>query len=112
MFLILTFPILTWGQYYAEWESETVDQFYEKYDLPYGTLDEYGNLISFVYLETDLDKGVYEVEIEDESGDLYHVINTDFYLKFVGYYGYAGYGDEGILVVQSSGYATFYKNPD
>jgi hypothetical protein len=35
------------------------------------------------------------------------------FIKFRGYYGYAGYGEEGILVVGNSAYlSTFFKKED
>ena len=95
---------------YKDWDSYSVDGFYEKIDVKSGTKDEDGDDISHVYVPTDLEQGLYLVEIADEVGDLYHIKGTDYYIEFRGYYGYAGYGEEGVLEVGYSAYSsTFYK---
>lgn len=113
LFIILSSLLSTIkAQSYKDWDDYNVDEFYVKKDLKYGTLDENGEEISFVFITTDLKQGTYEVEIADYENDLYQIKGTDYYVKFRGYYGYAGYGDEGILEVGSSAYSsTFYKKP-
>ena len=108
---ILSFTCLrAVGQDYAEHD---VDEFYKKIDLDYGTLDESGSSIDFIFVKTELKQGKYEIEITDGPGDLYEIQGTDMFVKFRGYYGYAGYGEEGILVVGTSAYSsTFYKKED
>lgn len=109
--IILSFTCLrAIGQ---EYEEHDVDEFYKKIELDYGTLDESGQSIDFIFIKTELKEGKYEIEITDGPGDLYEIKGTDMYIKFRGYYGYAGYGEEGILVVGSSAYSsTFYKKED
>jgi len=101
-----------YAQDYRNWENEDVDEFYEKATVKSGTLDADGNEISFVFIPTSIKPGTYEVEIADYKNDLYEIKGTDYYVKFRGYYGYAGYGDEGVLEVDSSAWSsTFYKKP-
>jgi hypothetical protein len=96
-----------------DYEEHDVDEFYKKIDLDYGTLDESGQSIDFIFVKTDLKSGKYEIEIADGPGDLNEIKGTDTYVKFRGYYGYAGYGEEGMLVVGTSAYlSTFYKRED
>ena len=76
-------------------------------------LDEDGNHIEYVYVTTESEEGVQEIEITDDEGDLYEIKNTGYYITFRGFYGFAGFGEEGILVVgKSSWSSTFYKNPN
>lgn len=98
---------LAYSQSYKDWEEYDVDSFYKKVDLKYGTLDEDGDEIDNIYVPTEIKEGVYEVEISDETGDLFLIEGTEYYLEFTLYYGYASY-DEGILEVNSYG-GTFYK---
>ena len=107
LLILLTIPILS--QSYYNWENYTVDKFYEKVDLDYGTLDQNGDQIDYIYIEKEVDAGIYEIEITDADGDLYEIKGTNLFIKFLTYYGYAGYGEEGILEVNQNGYATFYK---
>jgi hypothetical protein len=110
--LVLSFQMTSYSQTYKDWEDEDVEEFYEKANVKYGTLGEDGRKISFILVPTTMKQGVYEVEISDYKNDIYEIKGTDYYIKFRGYYGYAGYGDEGVLVVGSSAYSsTFYKKP-
>lgn len=112
IFLLSTTTVIV-AQSYLEWESYTVDEFYEKVELKDGSLDEDGNPIEYVYVTTEIEEGVYEIEITDDEGDLYEIKNTGYYITFRGFYGFAGFGEEGILVVgKSSWSSTFYKNPN
>ena len=91
-------------------DGYTVDEFYKKMELDYGTLDENGSPIDFIFVKTDLEAGKYEIELTDGPGDLYEIKGTDIYVTFNGYFGYAGYGTECILKVESSYYtSTIYK---
>lgn len=70
-------------------------------------------VLTLFFVKTELKEGKYEIEITYGLGDLYEIKGTDMYIKFRGYYGYTGYGEEGILVVGSSAYSsTFYKKED
>lgn len=110
IFFLLIFGSSAIAQSYLEWDDYTVDEFYEKTDVPAGTLDQEGDDIDYIFVETDLDEGTYEIEITDGPGDLYEIKGTSYFIRFQGYYGYAGYGEEGILVVGKSYYSsTFYK---
>ncbi|MBP8945269.1 MAG: hypothetical protein KBG25_05110 [Paludibacteraceae bacterium] len=113
--LILTI-MLSFASFRAvgqNYEEHDVEEFYKKIDLDYGTLDERGQSIDFIFVKTELEQGKYEIEITDGPGDLYEIKGTDIFIKFRGYYGYAGYGEEGILVVGTSAYSsTFYKKED
>ncbi|SRR5690554_6254710 len=85
-------------------EEYVIDEIYEKIDLEYGTLDEDGNDIDFLFSPSSIKQGSYEIEITDGPGDLYEIKGTNYFLKFTSYYGYAGYGDEGILIIGASTY--------
>jgi len=89
----------TYGQEYLNWEDHSIDEIYKKVDLPVGSLDESGNRIDYVYVVTELEDGIYEVEISDGSGDLYEVNGTEYFISFMYFYGFAGFADEGILVI-------------
>lgn len=93
-----------------DYREYTIDEFYKKIELDDGTLDEDGHAIDFIYARTEIDAGKYEIVITDARGNLYNIKGTNLYLKFRGYYGYAGYGNAGILVV-NKGYtpSKFYK---
>ena len=96
----LLFTCLAFSQNLDDLDSYTVDEFYKKVELDWGTLDENGNTISYVYVKTELDKGTYEIDLTDSDGDLYEVKDTNIFIKFNGYFGYAGYGTECILKVE------------
>ena len=105
--LILITPTFSYSQ---DYEEHDVEEFYKKIELESGTLDEDGDEIDFIFVETELDQGQYEIEITDGPGDLYEIKGTDYFIKFKFYYGYAGYGEEGILDVGTSAWSsTFYK---
>lgn len=94
-------------------EEFYIDEIYEKVDLESGTLDEDGDDISFVFQPTNLKIGEYNVKITDGPGDLYEVVGTDYFLSFRSNYGYAGYGDEGVLIVTANSYnSKFIKLED
>lgn len=110
--ILLILPYTAIAQnYWEEWDSDEINQLYERRDLPSGTLCEEGEEIDYVLIETDLEEGVYEVEITDDEGDLYYIKGTDYYLTFRGYHGYAGYGEDGILEINSYGGGYFYEEP-
>ena len=88
-------------QFYKDWDDYNVNEFYQRKELKFGTLDENGDEISFVFIPPELKQGTYEVEISDLINDLYEIKGTGYYFRFRQYYGYAGYGDEGILEVVS-----------
>lgn len=91
----------------ASFETEYgVEDFYRKVELDDNTLDEDGREIEFVFVKTDIKQGRYEVEIADGPGELYEIKGTEYYVKFRSYFGYAGYGTEGILIVGTSAWAS------
>ena len=91
-------------------DEYTVDKFYKKIDLDYGTLDENGSPINFIFVKTELKEGKYEIELTDGPGNLYEIKGTDIYITFNGYFGYAGYGTECILIVNGGYYSSIvYK---
>ncbi|MES2023906.1 MAG: hypothetical protein V4439_04445 [Patescibacteria group bacterium] len=97
---------------YSNWSSYTVDDYYLKVDLPYGSLDNNGHQISFIYKKVESPKvGTYEASLSDADGDLYEIKGTNYYVKFRGYFGYAGYGSEGVLEISSAYLSVFYKKP-
>ena len=70
IFLIsITISTISFGQNLDELDSYRVDEFYKKVELDYGTLDEDGDEIEYVYI------------------------------KFNNYFGYAGYSTECIMKV-------------
>lgn len=91
-----------------DFEEHEIDQFYKKVELEDGILNEEGEEIDFILTKEAMEDGKYEVEITDGPGDLYQVKDTKYFVKFEGYYGYAGYGDKGILVVESYS-GSFYE---
>ena len=88
--------------------SYTVDEFYKKVELDRGTLDEDGDEIEYIYVKTELDNGDYKIDLTDGDGDLYEVKDTNIFIKFNGYFGYAGYSTECILKVEYYS-STVYK---
>lgn len=111
--MLLSFQITTYSQTYKSWKSTDIEGFYEKLSLKRRTLGEDGRDISFVFVPSSIKQGVYEVEIADYKNYLYEVKGTGYYVKFNSYFGYAGYGSKGILVVEGSYYSVsrFYKRP-
>lgn len=104
---LLTANII-YGQNLDDLESYTVDEFYKKVELDYGTLDEDGDEIEYIYVKTEVDKGDYKIDLTDGDGDLYEIKDTDIYVTFNGYFGYAGYSTECIMKVDYYS-ATVYK---
>lgn len=99
---------LSFGQNLEDLDSYTIDEFYKKVELDYGTLDEDGDEIEYIYVKTKVDKGDYKIELTDGDGDLYEIKDTNLYVKFNGYFGYAGYSTECIMKVDYYS-ATVYK---
>jgi hypothetical protein len=106
--LLLVFTSLSFGQDFEDLDSYTVDEFYKKLELERGTLDKDGDEIEYVYVKTELDNGDYKIDLTDGDGDLYKVKDTNIFIKFNGYFGYAGYSTECILKVESFS-STVYK---
>ncbi len=107
---ITLFFIILSGFTTQDYEEYVIEEFYKKVELPHGSLDEDGQSIECVYVKTEIETGKYEIEITDGPRDLYNIKGSNLYITFSRYYGYAGYGDAGILVV-NSGYTSskFYK---
>jgi len=99
---------LSFGQNFDDLDDYSVDEFYKKVDLDYGTLDENGYAINYIYVKTELDSGDYKIELTDGDGDLYEIKGTNLFVKFNGYFGYAGYSKECIMKVDYYS-ATVYK---
>ncbi|TDS14949.1 hypothetical protein [Sphingobacterium paludis] len=93
-------------------EEYSIDQIYSKVELDSGTLNEDGEEIDFIFTEDQIKAGRYEVSITDGPGDLYEIKGTDYFIKFIGYYGYAGHGEEGLLIINSYGTGKFTKYED
>jgi hypothetical protein len=102
----------TYAQSLDDLDSYSIDKVYKKIELDYGTLDEDGDEVDYIFVETefDVDRGKYEIEITDGPGDLYEIIGTNYFVTFSSYYGFARYKDECILEV-TGGYmpGTIYK---
>ncbi|WP_424492731.1 hypothetical protein [Salinimicrobium sp. GXAS 041] len=98
------------AQSLEELEDFSVDKIYKKIEVDYGTLDDEGDEIEYILVETELDSGIYEIELTDGPGDTYEVKGTDIFITFDFYFGYAGYGTECYMEV-TNGYspATVYK---
>lgn len=113
LIFLLIFTILsgsTAAQSFDDLDSYTVDEFYKKIELDYGTLGEDGRPIDFVFVKTEIESGTYEIKLTDGPGDLYEVMGTDIHIEFRGYFGYAGYGTECIMKVEGGYYSsTVYK---
>lgn len=99
------------GDNLQDLESFSVDSYYKKVELDYGTLDEYGNHISIIYSksEAEFESGQYEIEISDGPGELYEIVGADIFVQFRGYYGDVGYRDECVLAIQEDGVSIIYK---
>lgn len=108
LFSFIIISNLSFGQNLDDLDSYTVDEFYKKIELDYGTLDEDGYEIEYVYVKTEVDKGDYKIDLTDGDGDLYEVKGTNVYIKFNGYFGYAGYSTECIMKVDYYS-STVYK---
>lgn len=106
--LFLLIANLSFGQNLEDLDSYTVDAFYKKVELDRGSLDEDGNVIEYIYERTELDNGDYKIDLSDGDGDLYEVNDTNIFIKFNGYFGYAGYSTECILQVEYYS-STVYK---
>lgn len=104
---------LTFGQSYKNWDSKSIDEFYEKVNVKNGTLGEDGKKISNVFVPASIKQGTYEVTIVDYKNDLYEIKGTDYYVVFRSYVGYWGYsGKTGVLEVGSSAWSSkFYIKP-
>lgn len=81
---------------------------YEKVELDYGTLDESGEEISFIFVKTSLKSGTYDIEIGEKiNSTFYGVRGSNLYLKFR-YSPYLYRFDEGVLE-WSYNSGTFYE---
>ncbi|ARV10671.1 hypothetical protein BTO05_00485 [Winogradskyella sp. PC-19] len=105
---LILFISFSFSQSLKDLDNYTVDEFYKKVELDYGTLDEDGDDIDYIYVKTEVDSGDYKIELSDGDGDLYEVKGTNIYIKFRGYFGYAGYSTECIMKVDYYS-ATVYK---
>jgi len=91
----------------VEFDSEyNVEEFYKKVEMNNGTLDEDGRGIDFIFVKTDIKQGRYEVNISDGPNGLYEIKDTGYYVKFRSYFGYAGYGKKGLLLVGTSAWSS------
>lgn len=108
LIIFFLFTYLSFGQNLEDLDSYTVDEFYKKVELDRGTLDEDGDEIEYIYVKTELDSGDYNIDLTDGDGDLYEVKDTNIFIKFNGYFGYAGYSTECILKVEYYS-STVYK---
>lgn len=101
---------VSFGQSLEDLDDYSINKIYKKIDVDYGTLDDEGEEIEYILVETNLDSGKYEIELTDGPGDTYEIKGTDLYLTFDFYFGYAGYGTECILEI-TGGYSpgTVYK---
>ena len=108
IFIFFLFTYLSFGQNLEDLDSYTVDEFYKKVELDRGTLDEDGDEIEYIYVKTELDSGDYKIDLTDGDGDLHEVKDTNIFIKFNGYFGYAGYSTECILKVEYYS-STVYK---
>ncbi len=106
--IFFLFTSVSFGQNLEDLDSYTVDEFYKKVELDRETLDEDGDEIEYVYVKTELDNGDYKIDLTDGDGDLYEVKGTNIFIKFNGYFGYAGYSTECILKVEYYS-STVYK---
>ena len=65
---------ISFGQNLDDLDSYLVDEFYKKVELDYGTLDEDGDEIEYVYVKTEINKGDYKIDLTDgyiEAEDIY-----------------------------------------
>lgn len=97
---------LIYSQSLEDLDSYDIEKVYKKIELEYGTIDEDGNDIDYIFVETEFkeSRGKYEIELTDGPGDLYEIIDTGYFVTFRHYYGYAGYSEECILEV-TGGYS-------
>lgn len=104
--LILLLTASGFSQSLEDLDSYDIEKVYKKVELDSETLDEDGDEIEFIFVETEFDvqRGKYEIELTDGPGDLYEIIDTGYFVTFRSYYGYAGYRDECILEVTGGYY--------
>ena len=112
--LILTafifFSTICSAQSLKDLDDYTVDKIYKKIEVDSGTLDDEGEEIEFILVETELDKGLYEIQLTEGPGDTYEIKGTDIFITFNFYFGYAGYGLECYMEVTNAYTpATVYK---
>lgn len=99
LLIIITISTISYGQNLDDLDNYTVDEFYKKVELDYGTLDKNGNRIEYIYIKTKVEKGDYKIDLTDGDGDLYEVKDTNIYIKFNGYFGYAGYSKKCVMKI-------------
>lgn len=97
----LLFLVLLFSSFSFQTKEYKIDSFYERIEFKEKALDEKGNIIKHVYIETELENGVYSIEISDTNANLYNINGTNYYIKFWGFYGFAGFAEKGTLVVKT-----------
>lgn len=82
--LFLLTPSLLIGQYLEDTDTWEVEEIYQIIDVPFGALglfwggyEELSNLL----VPTDIDKGVYQIQLEEIAENLYQIRGTDICLK-------------------------------
>jgi hypothetical protein len=112
MSILLLTSATSFSQDYKKWDSYVAEGVCEKVDLPYGSLDQYGNLIfGAIYKPTVIKQGVYEVELDREDmNDLFLIEGTGIYIKFRSSKPYSN--SVGILEVSAYGRCEFFEKAD
>lgn len=96
--------IISCGTIYAS-DSYDVIKVYKRIEVEYGTKasNNYGNLIEikYLYVPIELERGRYDVELNREDSNFYHIIGTDYYIETRFCYKYA-IREEALLIIKSS----------
>nr|DAN48677.1 MAG TPA: hypothetical protein [Caudoviricetes sp.] len=113
LFLGILLANSIYSQSYKDWNSYKVETFYAKIELDYGTLDENGKRLKFILVPTDMDKGVYKVNIKELNNDVYQIEDSNLYVKFSSITGICPIrGWNGVLEVDSYAWnSKFYIEP-
>lgn len=104
--LILSVYLEGYSQSLNNADSYTVDQIYKKVELDDGTLGPDGQPIEYILVKTNLKKGTYKIDLTDGPGDLYEIMDTDYYISFSDFFGYAGYSTKCILKISENAYSS------
>lgn len=80
-------------------EKHDVLEVYKKVYLEFGSLDENGSPIDFVFQKSTLEKGTFPVVIQKGPGNLFEITGTDYYITFATGFRTEEYGKESKLIV-------------
>ncbi len=86
-------------------ETFEVSEVYKQVYLEFGSLDENGDPIDYVFEKSQMEVGEFNVVIRQGPGNLYEITGTSFYITFTRPFVKAEFGKECKLIVREG-----YKN--